>query len=180
VRLLAKTAWQRLLLGLGLLAIGAGHAGVPEYELKLAISYRVTKFVSWPAAAKARDAFRFCVYRGDPLDETLDDLSGRAVGNRQIEVAIVDQPGRAREACDLLFIPDEESRDVAPILRALDRAPVLTISDAPGFAESGGIIELENKNNRVAFVINVAASESAGFQISSQLLQMSELVRRAR
>jgi YfiR/HmsC-like len=180
VRRPARTAWQRLLLGLGLLAAGAGHAGVPEYELKLAISYRVTKFVSWPATAQARGDFRFCVYRGDPLDETLDDLSGRAVGNRQIEVAIVDQPGRAREACDLLFIPDEEFRDVAPILRALDGAPVLTVSDAPGFAASGGIIELENRNNKVAFVINIGASEDAGFQISSQLLQMAELVPRAR
>ncbi len=149
---------------------------MPEYELKLAITYRVAKFVEWPLEQGIYDAFRFCVYGENPFEESLHDLNGRFIKDRAIEVMVVGPNSAIGNSCDLLFIPSSQSDDIPSLMRKLDGAPILTISDAPRFAELGGVVELENRNNKIAFVVNVAAYESAGLEISSQLLQMAELI----
>lgn len=55
----------------------------------------------------------------------------------------------------------------------LPHAGVLTVSDAPGFAAAGGIIELFAEGNKVRFTINMEAASAAGLAISSRLAQLA-------
>ena len=69
------------------------------------------------------------------------------------------------------------------MLDASSGTPVLTVSDAPEFVNSGGMIGLSKRGNKISMQINVAAYESSGLVISSQLLELAVLVndnRRAR
>ena len=54
--------------------------------------------------------------------------------------------------------------------------PVLTISDEPDFAESGGMIGLSTRGKKITISINVGAYESSDLTVSSQLLELAELV----
>jgi len=57
---------------------------------------------------------------------------------------------------------------------------MLWVSDQPGFAIDGGMVELKRRGARMGLVVNVAALESAGLKASSKLLQLAELVEESR
>jgi hypothetical protein len=44
------------------------------------------------------------------------------------------------------------------------------------FAKRGGIVELQSRDNRIGFEINVAAYRRAGLVVSSQLLQLATVL----
>jgi hypothetical protein len=78
--------------------------------------------------------------------------------------------------CDLVFVSRSEDERLDEILAALADEPTLTVSDTPGFAARGGIVELQARGSRIGFAINVAAYRRAGLAISSQLLELATLL----
>lgn len=160
-----------------LLAAAAAHtAAVPEHQVKLALTYKLTKFVSWPEERESGSTFALCVLGEDPFGEALDEIEDLKIKDRTIKVerlALIDETAGH---CDLMFISRSEADKISDLLAELESQPVLTISDLPRFAERGGIVELQNRDNRVGFEINVAAYKRAGLVISSQLLQLATLV----
>jgi hypothetical protein len=62
------------------------------------------------------------------------------------------------------------------LLSAVDAGAVLTISDAQGFVDQGGVIELVESGDRFEFDINLGAAQRAGLRLSSQLLKLGRRV----
>jgi uncharacterized protein DUF4154 len=148
-----------------------------EYEVKAAYLYNFGRFVEWPANGNIKDNFPICVLGQDPFGSSLDAvLSGEAVNDRKL---IAKRIATAREAvtCKILFISGSESARVRDILAAVDKNPVLTVSDIPNFIMAGGMIQFVVIDNRVRFSINLAACEMAGLTPSSQLLKVAMEVR---
>jgi hypothetical protein len=59
------------------------------------------------------------------------------------------------------------------ILATLDKASLLTVSDAPDFAERGGMIQFVMDGNKVRFEVNVTNAERAGLVLRSELLKVA-------
>jgi hypothetical protein len=82
------------------------------------------------------------------------------------------------EGCNVLYVEGKwaltlaASREPPP--------PMLTVSDAKGFARNGGIIELFTSENHLKFIINVDNARRAGLRISSRLLQLAATVEQER
>jgi len=169
----------RLLRGLcvcaGLLLAHALHAAaVPEHELKAALTYKLAKFVTWPAEREQNARFELCVLGAHPFQSALDGIEKLTIKDRPIVVRAIEAVDAA--VCDLLFIAESESESLPELLAVLADAPVLTVSDMPGFATRGGIVELQSRDNRVGFEINAAAYRRAGLVVSSQLLQLASVL----
>jgi hypothetical protein len=62
------------------------------------------------------------------------------------------------------------------ILAKLSGRKTLTVSELPGFASRGGVINFFVENNKVRFEINPATAQSEGLKISSQLLSVGKIV----
>lgn len=75
-----------------------------------------------------------------------------------------------------LFIDNSKRSSLNEVINLLSNKPILTISDIPGFAEQGGMIELKRDNGRIIFRINLEAIKRAHLYVSSQLLQMAEII----
>ncbi len=173
---LRRTATALLGTLLGLLTATCAHATADEDELKLAFTYNLARFVTWPDRDdKDADDFRLCVMGDDAYRMATDNLSNRRVGEQPISVVAIERPADATGQCDLLYLPNVVD-DADAFVTSVDAEPVLTVSDAPGFAELGGIVELSRRSDRVAMRINVEASRRAGLTISSQLLSLATLV----
>jgi hypothetical protein len=56
--------------------------------------------------------------------------------------------------------------------------PILTVSELPGFAESGGMIELYQMDDRIRFKVNLQSIREAGLELSSSLLKLAVIVNR--
>lgn len=168
-----------LLLALGLNALptsAQAEQPLPEYTVKAALLLKLAKFVTWPAAVEARAEFVLCVLGHDPFDSALEPLRGQKVRGRAVRIVRLTEAARAVGECDLVFVSERDRARAGHIAGQFGGQPVLTVGDAPGFARSTGIVALQTRNRRVGFEVNLAASQSAGLEISSQLLQLATVV----
>ena len=176
---------QRLLLTV---AVAIGYFGldesvctdlesVSEYAVKAAYLYNFAKFVEWPLQAfkTATSPLILCIVGKDPFGDALDAVANKTVRERTL---VVQRLPRVEEStgCHILFLSNSESNHLAQVLRRLENAPVLTVSDIQGFAEAGGMIGLVNVEQHIRFEINISSTKRANLKISSQLLKLAKII----
>ena len=162
----------------------AGYAGIvsplaaqqtrpEEYQVKATYLFNFSKFVEWPPTAATNNLFTICVLGRDPFGATLDaTLAGEMIGNRKIVARRLAAVQDSTD-CQILFISSSEASRTKQILTSVGKSGVLTVSDSPGFAASGGMIQFVLRDNKVRFEVNLTAAENAGMNLSSQLLKVA-------
>jgi hypothetical protein len=159
--------------------LGAAAAAEPsrEYLIKAAFLYNFAKFTRWPADSFSDGStpLRVCVFGEDPFGVALESIADKTIRGREVSVRRIESV-EVGTACHLLFISASEAARLPGILDSLRGRPVLTIADMPGFARSGGIINLKtNQNEKIRFEINVGIAKRAGLRFSSKLLKLAEI-----
>jgi hypothetical protein len=170
--------WNCLLLFAAHPATALSDAVAPEYAVKAAILYKITKFVSWPAAAfeESEDYLSICVFDGSPFDEAIAALDGRSVRNRTIRIVTLDDSGEPPPRCQVLFVSRTDEKRAGKFLNSTSGQPILTVGEGETFVRRGGIVSLQVEQSRVSFSINVEESQRAGLDISAQLLQLAKII----
>jgi hypothetical protein len=114
---------------------------------------------------------------GATLDETVRNEKGgpEIVQGRPLAIKRL-RSGEDWHGCQVLFICREEKENMAALLQSLKGQPVLTVSDASGFAAQGGMINLVLDHGKVKLEINQAPAAAAGLKISAKLLRLATLV----
>lgn len=176
--------FARLVLLGGLLWCGAWPVPAqtstrPEYEVKAEFLPLFASFVTWPETAfpQADSAFVIGVLGDDPFGETLDKAVQKdgTANSRKIVIKRSRQWQDLKD-CHILFVSKSESDRLAQILRGLDKACVLTVSETEGFTRAGGIINFFIQGSKVRFEINADAARRKGLKISSRLLSLGKNV----
>lgn len=169
------------------LALGALMAGsmrpasgqVDEYQVKAAFLYNFAKFVKWPAQTftNPNDPMTICVI-GDPaLSHVVESLvAGKDVEGRRFVVKAIAEV-RQIGTCQILFVSGSEQPRVPSILAGCKTRSVLTVGDAEGFAQQGGVINFKMEDGKVHFEININAANEQRLQISSKLLSLARIVK---
>jgi len=162
--------------------LASGQQSRPsEYQVKAAYLFNFSRFVSWPAtgAGDSGGSFAICVIGRDPFGPVLDaTLAGENIGGKKViarRVALAEQA----TGCRVLFISASEESRLREILAALDKSSVLTVSDIAHFAERGGMIQFVLQGDRVRFEVNLASAAEARLTLSSDLLKVAVMVRKA-
>ena len=169
-------AWQRALPALLMLLSGVVHADTQkEDSIKAGFLFNFAKYVEWPAKTMKDGKLRVCGLSSEPLSGNLVKLQGRVIQERVIQVYTSVGPDEWHN-CHVLFISADESQRVETLLRAVAKAPVLTVSDSEDFTNSGGIIGLKLHIGRIRFNINQGVANKAGLIMSSQLLKLADEV----
>lgn len=165
-------AW---LLGSGL---AAQTARPSEYQVKAVFLYNFAQFVDWPpdAVVDSQAPVVIGVLGENPFGETLDaTVRGEHRGTRSFVVRRY-QHVEDVKGCDILFISRPEGDRPEGVLADLKRRPILTVSDADGFAEHGGMIGFVTDRSRIRLQINLGAAQAAHLTISSKLLRLAEVI----
>ncbi|MBI5099240.1 MAG: YfiR family protein [Nitrospirae bacterium] len=162
----------------GALNVFSQSYGYEGYKVKAAFLYNFTKFVEWPADAfrDVGDPVTLCILGSDPFGDALDSIKDKTVGGRKFAVRKSLNP-ESLKGCHIIFVSESEREKLPAILNAVKNKHALTVGDMPGFAESGGIINLFMFENKVRFEINVDAAQHEGLAISSQLLKLARIVK---
>ena len=150
-----------------------------EYQVKAAYLMNFPKFVEWPASAFfAPDSpITICVLGNDPFGPALDRMvENERVNGRGIRVRR-SVPEANPQGCHVAFISRSEREGMAQVNSRLRMSSVLTVSEVPGFADAGGMIEFVIEDGKVRFYINAAAAQSAGLTVSSRLLRVASAIR---
>lgn len=162
-----------LILGLSLTLFAQEQPS--EYQVKAAFLFNFAKFVDWPPASFTDTNAPFVVgvlgknVFGDALEQTIRD---RRVRNREFEFKNLTSVAEASH-CHILFISPSEKEDLTKIIKSLNNASVLTVSETDGFIKAGGMINFTIQDSKIRFQINDLAVKKAGLQISSKLLSLA-------
>jgi len=157
-------------------AVAAGPSA-SEYAIKAAIIFKIAKFVSWPEQAFTgqNEPLTVCVQKDDPITTAMSELNGKSIHGRVFSVQQIDENTTNHDGCQILFLSNTHREQQLVLLSKATGQPVLTIGDNAQFISHGGIIGLNIEQNHVQFSINIAASETAGLDISAQLLQLAKI-----
>ena len=173
--------WWRLVAPVFLSLAGTqalAEAGVRDYQVEAVYLFNFTQFVEWPSAAFAdtHKPIIIGVLGDDPFGAYLDEtIRGETVGNRPL---VVKRYRRVEdiEVCQVLFISRSEAQHLQPIIDRLKDRSILTVSDADGFTQFGGIVRFVTQGNHVRLRINAEAAKAAGLRISSKLLRVAQSI----
>jgi hypothetical protein len=131
--------------------------------------------VDWPEAFEYSDEpMVIAIFGKDPFGPVLErTLHGRLVRGRSV---IIRRPTRIEDLlpCQILFVSSSEQNRLAAILRALRGASVLTVGEAEGFLQVGGMIAFLVEHDKVRFEINEDAARRNRLRIDSRLLTLAK------
>ena len=160
---------------------GPGLAGqtvqAPEYQVKAVFLFNFAQFVDWPPAAFPDPATPLVIgiLGNDPFEGFLEQtIRGEQVRGRGFQVQRYHSLDEIK-TCHILFISRPEGNRPEAILAGLRNWPILTVSDADGFAERGGMIRFVTDRNHIRLQINLDAAQAASLTISSKLLRVAEI-----
>jgi hypothetical protein len=171
-------AWVALLAALVCASAAPAQPQASEVSLKSAFIYKFVHYAEWPPEALGApgDPIALCVIGQDEIAQVLEEaVRGRTIHDRPLVVRNV-ADAEATAGCHVLFVGWSLSAQIDRVLARVADQPTLTVGDADGFAERGGIINFTRSGARLGFEINRAAAVRAGLQLSSQLLKLSKLV----
>ena len=148
-----------------------------ELELKAVFLGRFASYVQWPQQQQQPPVFHIAVVGAHPLGERLAALyADKRIQGKPVRidtVAKVQDIGTPQ----LLFVasPTVAARQAA-IAYAQSRG-ILTVSDSKGFAELGGVIQINFVAQNVQIKINHEAAVKTGLHIGAPLLSIATVLR---
>jgi hypothetical protein len=175
VRIAVTSALAGTSLGLALLASAASPPPREiEYAVKAAFLYQFARFVEWPDNSPAASGpVRICVLGNDPFGEALDlaTQDKRAAG-RPLQVRRFRGLQDLRP-CSIVFVAGTDPEAASAVAQQLRGSASLVVGEAPGFAQSGGMIAFRVEGGVVRFDINESAAATEGISVSGRLLGLA-------
>jgi YfiR/HmsC-like len=125
--------------------------------------------VSWPDKVFGASGapFLVCMVGGDMLGVNVSaNLHKGRVRKHRIRVREVERSdvGLLR-SCQIVLIDKRAASSIKEIIKPLDNLPVLTVSDADGFAAQGGMIGFVGRGEQVAMQLNRTVIERAQLEL---------------
>ena len=160
-------------------------SGSSEYLIKAGFIPNFSNLVQWPSTsfAQPESPIVIVILGEDHFGGTLDHaLEGKKVNARPFvikrarSVSELQRTLGPQKECQILYVSSSEMPHLGEAIQVLKGAPVLTIGETPGFARSGGIINLILEDNKVRFEVNVQAAKDADLNISSRLLALARII----
>lgn len=185
----------------GLLGLpGFAHADrLPETDVEAAYLVNFLRYTQWPERSfESPDSpLVISVIGPKSVSDRVRDVARAAgrIGNRTIEVrsipfqrGSVDAPLQSeRDRQSLALIRGSHlvffHIDAGPLhpqaLSDLWGHPVLTVSNAPGFADAGGMLGLFRSSGHIVFEANPGAIRNSGLLVSAKVLKLARVAARA-
>jgi hypothetical protein len=145
-----------------------------EANLKAAFIYNFTKYIEWNNDAVSGDFVIGIIGNSSVSNSLLQIAKTQTAKNKRIVIRLYTNPEEIG-GCNILFIAKDNSFSLASILERTGRG-VLTISEEPGFASQGTILNFISSNGKLKFEANLKALYDAGLSASSQLLKLAIIV----
>lgn len=177
--------WRRRVAALLVLvfAFSPVAAGAQQAEaVRAAFVLNFLKFAEWPAGGGDATSPLVIGAIGDDAQVAAlqAGLDGKEIQGRRVVVRAfrdADQWRREGHDCQALFLSPGSSAAWTQLRAELAALPVLTISEAPGFCEQGGMLNLFEQDHRIRFEANPGAADQAGLKLRSTLLTLATIVK---
>ena len=156
--------------------LGAPAFASEEENKLIAVFFgRFSSYIELPD----RNAKQFVITLIDenPFGNLLDELyKGKLINGKPVEIRYVTRVEDIGQS-DILFISLVNPRTRQDAITYASKKSILTISTAMGFAERGGIIQLDFLQQHTRIKINHAAAVKSNIRIGAPLLSLATVIR---
>lgn len=173
---LLRTALAAVILWLQTASAAVSSQQLNDQQMKAAYVLNFVRYTDWPehSLAAPDSPLTVCVF-GDSSAVALAGIAGKSIKGHPVKVRGATTSDDAR-SCHVLFVPELDARRFISTLRTLQNTPVLTVGEAEGFVDIGGMIGLVHLDNRLQFEVNLGVIQQAQLKVSSQLLRLARNV----
>lgn len=166
-----------VLMAIALAPVAMAQApGTRERQIRAALVYKLTRFVTWPERAlPAGEPFTFCHVSDDPTSQVLAGIEGRAIQSRRTRIRRLEiADSRSLGGCNLLYLTGTAT--LAADARATpSSASMLVVADGARQDSEAAMVLLVPRDNRVGLMVDLVRVRAAQLRIDSTLLQMVEV-----
>ncbi len=158
-----------------LLSVSWLHASDVERRLEAVFLGRFANYIEWPATAKS--SFVITLIDENPFGTLLEAIyKDKLIHGKPIEIRYVT---RVRDIgkTDLLFITLDTTAARQEAIEYAQKNSILTICESKGFAERGGVIQLNFVGQKTQIKINHDAAVKSGIKIGAPLLSIATVIR---
>jgi hypothetical protein len=148
-----------------------------ENQVKAVFLFNFSQFVELPPGAfpEANTPFVIGILQEDPFGSYLDEtIEGEFINGHPLTVKRFRNVDEIKQ-CHILYIRESKADGLKGIFSKLKGRNILTVGDAPKFAELGGMIRFFTESNKIKLQINLGAVKAADLTISSKLLRLAEI-----
>jgi len=181
ILLLPKIILATLGFGLGFPLATTSRGQEPEAPRKPELMtaealLNICRYIEWPEEVfvTKRSPIVFGIYGQTTIAREIEAKGKDWMANgRRIFVREFSWP--ATPNCNVLFIASTEKVRLPLILKKVEHAPVLTISESEDFTPEGCMARVYTQNGKPRFQFNMAAVTNAHRKLSAQLKQVADV-----
>ncbi len=143
-----------------------------EFQVKAVFLEKFTRFIEWPLnVLNASKPFVIGVIGEISFKRELSNIYlNQKIKKKKVDIRFVSE-GEDISKCHLLFISESVKSRLSKIISLVKDKPILTVSNAKGFARKGVHINIYLRSGRVRFEVNEKAVRDSGLLISYHLLK---------
>ena len=157
------------------LVASPAQASQEENRLMAVFLGRFASYIELPDRASKH--FVITLIDENPFGSLLDDLyAGKVIGGKPVVIRYATKVEDVGQS-DMLFITLVNPRSRQEAIDYGAKHSILTISTATGFAERGGIIQLDFVQQHTRIKINHAAAVKSNIRIGAPLLSLASVIR---
>ena len=137
--------------------------------------YNFSKYIKWPENAPS-DKFVIGVLGSSQMVKTLEATSAnKKINGADIVVRQLNSPTDIQD-CHILYVSQNESNKISQVTSSTGKNPVLIVTDKPGMAQKGAVINFIEQDGKIRFELNQSDAESRGLKVSGSLISLAVLV----
>jgi len=146
-------------------------------KYKALFIYNFTKHIEWPAADKSDDFVIGVVNSNGIYDKMVEICTGKKVGNQDIVIQKFKSTDEVTK-CHILFVAQSSSggSNFETILAKTSGTSTLLVTERPGLAKKGSIINFVVQDEKLKFELNKSALAKNNLKVSSYLENLAVLV----
>ena len=152
------------------------HAQQSSYAIHANIVYRFTKYINWPEDKKSGDFVIGIVGDSPFYDELKSFIANKTAGSQKIVIRKF-SANAAVFPCHILFICEDESKNLKRIATTTSGSSVLLVTESDGLAKKGSCINFAIIDERLKLEINKNNIEHRNLNIASELLNLGILIK---
>lgn|SRR5690554_2823746 len=160
-----------LLMVLAFFAVDNASAQLEKHQATFI--YNFTRLVQWPELYKEPTFVIGVLGSSEEITSELKaGMGNRTVAGKDIQVVEFRSVSEAAN-CHLLFVPNGSYTTFARAASALDKLPVLVVTEIQGRQPSGSVINFSIENDRLGIRLDEELAKSKKLLVSSQLANFS-------
>jgi len=177
MRLIKQLLRAQLCLSLAFCSSSQAAQPMEEQTVLAALALNIARFTTWPAETHARmkDGLNFCVVGDNVTQESFAGIDRKAVGEYTLKLINLARLNNL-EQCHVLYISQLKQNILLQLFVEIKKQALLTIGEGSDFALQGGMVGMENLNNKIHLHINLPAVREANLNISARLLQLATII----